>query len=128
MQLPRITARLLAYSDQILSPAFRADGRRLASAGEDHTVVLWNLDEKRPLNAGLRYSLDPGAGEVSTAVSFRPDGSRLSAAMSGFLVVWNTDENAWPRRACSLASRELTESERRAYRITDESPVCRNGV
>ncbi|WP_261562141.1 nSTAND1 domain-containing NTPase [Frankia tisae] len=123
-----ITTRLLAHSDQILSLAFRADGRRLASTGEDHTVILWNIDEKTPLNAGLRFSLDPGAGEVSTAISFRPDGARVSTAMSGFLVVWNTDENEWPRVACALVARDLTESERRAYRIADELRACPIGA
>ncbi|KQC35312.1 hypothetical protein UK82_27040 [Frankia sp. ACN1ag] len=125
IQRHTVRIRLLAHTDQVLSLAFRGDGQRLASGSEDHTVILWNLDESRPLGAGLRFSRDPGAGEVVTSLSFRPDGGRLSAAMSGFLVAWNTDEHDWPRVACALAARDLTDMERRAYRVADVSPVCR---
>src|SRR5262249_17944427 len=66
--------------------AYRPDGRRLASAGTDALVRVWDADSGRQV-----LTLTGHTGAV-TAVAFSPDGNRMaSAGDDGTVRVWDAD-------------------------------------
>jgi WD40 repeat protein len=69
---------------RVSSVAFSPDGRRLAGAGEDRTLRVWDVQTGREL-----LVLQAHAGPVA-AVAFSPDGRRLvSAGDDGMVKVWD---------------------------------------
>src|SRR5689334_9840578 len=68
-----LPARVLAgHRYQVFAVAFSPDGTRLASAGLDGTVRLWDVTAGTVLHVLRRH------GEGATSVAFRPDGQQLA--------------------------------------------------
>ena len=66
---------LAGHRDRILALAFSTDGKWLASAGLDNSLILWEVATSRPLLAPLQ-----GHRDAIRSVAFSPDNSLLASA------------------------------------------------
>ncbi|MCM6775381.1 AAA family ATPase [Nocardia sp. CDC159] len=95
--LPRELVSPALHSGPVLAVTASTGGSRLASAGADGVVRLWNLSGRNPLTP-LGSGLECRCGSVE-AVTFRPDGSVLaSAGGDGVVRLWDVSdgENSRP--------------------------------
>ena len=94
-QLPALPVNLPAHVGRILGNprlrhggkvnalSFSPDGKRLATASDDNTVIVWDLGNGRDL---LTYR---GHKDKVKAVAFSPDGTLLASAGGADVVLWD---------------------------------------
>jgi len=113
--------RSLAYHPgRIASVAVSPDGRLLASASNDKSVLLWDFETLQPLSQPIRAHNDR-----VRSLAFSPDGKWLASSdEAGAIIRWELDTHTWWSRACEVVGRNFTTAEWRQffgsedYRIT----------
>jgi WD40 repeat protein len=82
---PRPRAVLLAHKAGVNAIAFASDGKTLASASADRTVILWDVAAHRPVGPPLA-----GHQNWVSSVAFSPDGKTLaSGSADRTLLLWD---------------------------------------
>ena len=71
--------QLDGHTARVRDLATSADGRRLVSAGDDGTVIVWDLEARRPLATAAGYAWGV-SGVGGTAVGLLPDEGRIVCA------------------------------------------------
>jgi WD40 repeat protein len=82
---PRLTSFLREHAESVTDVVFSPDGKKLASASADGTVIVWNVLYGRPIGPPMI-----GHNGQVTSVAFRPDGTTLaSGGADGQVLVWD---------------------------------------
>jgi WD40 repeat protein/class 3 adenylate cyclase len=101
----RVGAPLRGHEHEVLNAEFSPDGRMLGTSSNDGTVILWDVESQRAV--GTLPALPDGL-----SARFTPDGRRLfTLGDSGAMTRWEVSPDAWSRRACRVAGRDLTRAE-----------------
>jgi hypothetical protein len=86
INLPPVDKPVAGMTDSpapLLGAAFSPDGKRCATASEDHSVILWDLTAGRPVQSFA------GHGGAVNSVAFSPDGERLlTSSADGTAILW----------------------------------------
>jgi len=85
----RVRHELDGHLRFVMVVAFRPDGNRLATLGEEGTIRVWNTGNGREVRT-IRLSL--GLAQRLGGLCWRPDGRRLaSVAAEGILRIWDPE-------------------------------------
>ncbi|MEU8437085.1 XRE family transcriptional regulator [Streptomyces sp. NPDC029216] len=102
--LSALMTSLPAHEKAVVALAYRPDGRRLATAGGDRTVRLW-----QPRGTGRPTAVASLTGHSADlrALAYRPDGRTLAtAAADGSVRLWDVADPARPAVSAELPARE----------------------
>lgn len=83
---PSITTHVLTeHTDEIWRLEFSHNGKYLATAGKDKSVIIWNVDEDFSVEWKLKEHSDP-----VSCIAWSPDDSILLSSAETILKMWNT--------------------------------------
>jgi len=87
--------------------AFSPDGKTLASASNDQTIILWDVASRQPIGQPLS-----GHSSAVFSVAFSPDGKTLaSGSLDNTIILWNLNPRLWIEKTCQRAGRNFTRAE-----------------
>jgi len=102
----RALAAVVASAGTVLAVAYAPGGRLVASGGTDGTVRLFDPAGLRPIGRPL-----PGVTNRWAFPAFLDDATLLAGFADGTVLSYEVDTEAWIRRACRIAGRQLTADE-----------------
>ena len=77
---------LTGHSADVVSVAWRPDGRQLASGSQDNTIIVWDAETWEPVRTLTGHSADV------RSVAWRPDGRQLASGSSdNTIIVWDAE-------------------------------------
>lgn len=106
------------HTDVVTAIAFSPNGEQLYTGSVDRTVRIWNIEEGSQLR-----QLNGHTGAVTQLVALA-DGRVISGAGDRTLRLWETRVDVLIDRTCARLYRDLTDTERLTYGITDTTPAC----
>jgi WD40 repeat protein len=117
------TAPITGLNESMEAVTFRPDGAWLASATNNQTVLLWQLNAERCAN---NWNIDTclparlgtpliGHRAAVNNVAFLSDTVLISSGADGELILWNLDKASWYERACNIVNRSFNASEYSQY-------------
>ena len=81
---PRLSQILNEHSAPVSSIAFSPDGKTLASGSHDNTIVLWDVETRKPVGQLT------GSSVAITSIAFSPDGKTLaSVGYDKTIILWD---------------------------------------
>lgn len=91
----------------------------MASATNNNTVVLWQLDAERCSKNWNAETCQPqwigapltGSESAVDNVVFLSDSKLVSSSSNGQIILWNLDKTVWYDQACRVVNRTLTDTE-----------------
>jgi hypothetical protein len=103
---------LSGHTDEVFAAAFHPDGTRLATAGRDRAVWLWDLA------TGQEVARLPGHTSYVWSLAFSPDGATLASGSGDFTVrLWDTAPLKLRYQARREAEALRPEAERRVEQL-----------
>jgi WD40 repeat protein len=112
--------------DPVESMSFSPDGKILAASYFDNMIILWDVASGQRLGEPIRG--DQSKVSVNS-LDFSPDGQILATgASNGQFILWYMNPATWTDIACSIANRNLTDTEWLRYVGADEpyAKTCPN--
>jgi RNA polymerase sigma factor (sigma-70 family) len=76
---------LKGHTDRVWSVCFSPDGKRIATAGADHTVRVWDVKK------GNEILILKGQTRSTGSVCFSPDGTRIATLGTEHIKVWDAE-------------------------------------
>jgi WD40 repeat protein len=102
---------LRGHTDLVYGVAFHPDGTRLATAGRDQAILLWDLAR------GEEVARLPGHTSYVWSLAFSPDGATLASGSGDFTVrLWDTA----PLKTRYQARREAAALRPEAERLVEQ--------
>ena len=90
---PNLSIFLSGHQDVVTGVAFSRDGRTLASASFDGTVMLWDVQSGTPRGEPLEH------GSAVTTVAFSGNDTLASGSIDGTVILWDVASGKPPFRA-----------------------------
>jgi WD40 repeat protein len=117
------TEPVLGLNESMEAVTFSPNGQWLASATNNNTVLLWELDSERCSKTWDTDTCQPnrlgtplvGHNAQVQNVVFLSDTALVSSSADGQMILWNLDKSFWYEHACDIVNRGFSKSEYRQY-------------